>query len=73
MRGLGLAVATSVMLGVAPIWLFSVWFARTGGGLAHMWFWSFIEVAAFALVIWIVYQSRPKTCMFCGAKVDPLK
>ena len=72
MKGLGLAASVSIMLGVSPIWIWSVWYARVGGGLAHVWFWSMVEALAFALVILFVHKSYPSRikCMWCGAKLN---
>ena len=72
MKGFAIAATVSVMIGLAPCWLWSVWYARVGGGLVHLWFWSMIEAFAFALMIWIVYKSTPKyvNCPFCAAKVE---
>lgn len=71
MKGFALAAIASVMIGIAPCWLWSVWYARNDGGLVHLWFWSMIEALAFALLILIVHKTTPThvKCDFCGAKV----
>lgn len=72
MRGLVLAIVTSVLIGVAPIWLWAVWNWRVGNGSSPMLIFTTIESLAFALMMWLVYQTRPRQvkCMWCGAMLE---
>lgn len=67
MKSFVLSVLASIMIAMSPFILWSVWYIRNDGGYAQLWFWSLIEMTAFAGMIWVVYSFRPRKCVWCGA------